>query len=445
MNTPIYDFALKYASSNAVRMHMPGHKGIDSNLGIEHLDITEFDGADNLWHPTGIIKESEANAGRLFGAHTFYSTEGSSLSIRAMLFMVKKWAHINNMEPLILAGRNAHKTFINTSAVLDLKIDWLMPKTFDSYQSCNVTSEDIDAYFEAVDAGAKERPVAVYITSPDYLGNMLDIRKIANSCHKNGALLLVDNAHGAYLKFLNESLHPIDLGADLCCDSAHKTLPSLTGAGYLHVNFKADSFFSENAKSSMELFATSSPSYLIMESLDLTNAYLEGFSEELSKLTKRVSNFKSYLVTLGYTLKGSEPIKITIDAKEYGYTGDKLAQNLIKQDIYVEYHDEDYLVMMFTTNTSDSDFARLTRAFTGIARRERLEKASIDLCKPVQVFEPSKALLLPTKRIPKAEASGQVLGETTVSCPPCVPVYMMGEVIDDTTLLPDYIRVIDKK
>lgn len=249
MNTPIYDFAKEYAISNSIRMHMPGHKGKNSELGIEQLDITEFDGADNLWHPTGIIKESEANASALFGAHTFYSTEGSSLCIRAMLFMIKKWALINKVSPLILAGRNAHKTFINTIAILDLPVDWLMPKEQDSYQSCSITSHDIDVYFENCDKENLPRPVAVYITSPDYLGNMLDIKEIANACHKNGAFLIVDNAHGAYLKFLINSLHPIDMGADICCDSAHKTLPALTGAAYLHLNKNLDLFFIKNTKS----------------------------------------------------------------------------------------------------------------------------------------------------------------------------------------------------
>lgn len=444
MNTPIFDFAKEYASSNSVRMHMPGHKGVDTKLGIEHMDITEFDGADNLWKPEGIIKESEANASRLFGAHTFYSTEGSSLSIRAMMFMVKKWAVMHDRTPFILAGRNAHKSFINAAAILDLKIDWLMPKDSDSFQSCSISGEDIDRYFEECERANQERPIAVYITTPDYLGNMLDVKSIANACHKNGAFLIVDNAHGAYLKFLQKSEHPIDLGADMCADSAHKTLPALTGAGYLHVSLRADNFFVENAKSSMELFATTSPSYLILESLDLTNAYLEGFSDKLRMLTVRVSELKDYLIERGYTLKGTELIKITIDAGEYGYTGDKLAEILARQDIYVEYHDEDYLVMMFTTSTSEADFARLTRAFTGIAKGEKIKKEGARLCKPMQRFTPAKALLLPTIEVAKEAAIGEVLGETAVSCPPCVPVYMMGEVIEDTSLLPDRVKVLKR-
>lgn len=442
MNTPIYDFANKYADSNAVRTHMPGHKGVNTKLGIEHLDITEFDGADNLWHPTGIILESEKNASSLFGAHTFYSTEGSSLSIRAMIFMLKKWAHINNVKPFILAGRNAHKTFINTIAVLDVLVDWMMSHEGDSYQSCSITGQDIESYFEKCDREGLERPIAVYITCPDYLGNMLDIAEISKACHKNGAFLLVDNAHGAYLKFLEKSLHPIDQGADMCCDSAHKTLPALTGAGYLHININTDLFFVENARSSMELFASTSPSYLILESLDLTNAYLEGFHEELAQVTEKVNGFKSSLAELGYSLVGNEPLKITIAAREYGYTGDELADILIRHNIYTEYHDDDYLVMMFSTSTPSSDYARLLKAFAGILKRNPLEAKGVALCKPTVSINPAPALLMPTKLVDKKDAVGKILGETVVSCPPCVPVYMMGEVIEDISLLPEKVKII---
>ena len=115
MNTPIYDFAKKYAESGAVRAHMPGHKGI-GNLGVEALDITEITGADSLYEACGIIRESEENASRLFGAHTFYSTEGASLAIRSMLYLAFKHAKSKGLSPVIFAGRNAHKSFTPTES-----------------------------------------------------------------------------------------------------------------------------------------------------------------------------------------------------------------------------------------------------------------------------------------------------------------------------------------
>ena len=149
MNTPICDFVKDYVSKDPVRLHMPGHKG--SNGGADSwidqavkYDITEIDGADYLSAPCGIIAESEENAGKLFGCHTLYSTEGSSLCIRAMMFLVRKYAKLKGHEPLVLAGRNAHASFVNAAALLDINVEWIMQKESDSYESCSITGEDVE-------------------------------------------------------------------------------------------------------------------------------------------------------------------------------------------------------------------------------------------------------------------------------------------------------------
>lgn len=426
MNTPIFDFAKEYSDSKAIRLHMPGHKGLKTPLGIEDMDITEFDGADNLWAPDGIIKESEANASLLFGATTFYSTEGSSLSIRAMLFLTQKWALLNGRTPLILAGRNVHKTFITAAALLDINVDWIMQKPEDTYQSCTVTPQDISDYI----ASHSSVPAALYITTPDYLGNMLDVKALADKCHSLNMLLIVDNAHGAYLKFLPESLHPMDLGADLCCDSAHKTLPAITGAAYLHVSKYADPYFSINAKAALSLFASTSPSYLIMESLDLCNAYLSACRAGLEALTGKVKKIKDHLLSNSYVLVGSEPVKITIKAKEYGYTGDGLAEILSQSNIFTEYHDEDYLVMMFTESLSDDKLSAIEKALLDIPRKAPLKSITIPLSIPERVLSFREALYSDFEVLPASQCVGRILQEASVSCPPCVPVYMSGERID---------------
>ena len=123
MDTPICDFVRKYSQSEVLRVHMPGHKGTDF-LGIEKYDITEISGADSLYEADGIIRQSEENAGRFFGCNTFYSTEGSSLCIRAMLYLAVK----GKKNPLVAAGRNAHKTFLSAAALLGFDIMWLIPE-----------------------------------------------------------------------------------------------------------------------------------------------------------------------------------------------------------------------------------------------------------------------------------------------------------------------------
>ena len=317
MNTPIVDFVKRYADSNALRMHMPGHKGVEF-LGCEKYDITEISGADVLYSADGIIAESQKNAEKLFNTKaTFYSTEGSSLCIRAMLYLIKAYAVQNEKKPLVAAGRNAHKTFVTAAALLDVNVDWLMDDSTNSLISGVINPNFVDKYLHT----AQEKPIALYVTSPDYLGNIADIKSLSEVCHKHDVLLIVDNAHGAYLKFLPKDIHPISLGADICCDSAHKTLPVLTGGAYLHIAKTAPDFLVDNAKKALDVFASTSPSYLILQSLDMANKYLsENYCADLSFFEKEVKELKCFLAQKGYTLCGDEPLKITLATKGYGYT-----------------------------------------------------------------------------------------------------------------------------
>ena len=147
MKTPICDFVRRYQENHPVRFHMPGHKG-KPYLGPEPWDMTEIAGADELYHPTGIIRESEENASSLFGsARTVYSTEGSSLSIRAMVYLALLSAKTQGRKPVIFAGRNAHKTFLSACALLDADVRWLYPKDGNSLISCAIDGEALEKRF----------------------------------------------------------------------------------------------------------------------------------------------------------------------------------------------------------------------------------------------------------------------------------------------------------
>lgn len=425
--TPICDFVNQYAEKNTLRLHMPGHKG-KSFLGCEIGDITEFDGADSLYEASSIIAKSEQNAGKLFGCHCFYSTEGSSQCIRAMLYLARLYA-LETQKPMrIAAGRNAHKVFLSAAAMLDWEISWLIPENNPSYLSCPVTAKELDAFLQKNPAAA-----AVYVTSPDYLGNLLDIAALSEVAHRHGCLLLVDNAHGAYLKFL--SRHPMDQGADMCCDSAHKTLPALTGAAYLHIACTAPSFLRENAKNALALFGSTSPSYLILQSLDRINAYLTAeYSEKLQNFIAQLDVVRQHLSECGYALCGAEPLKITLDAKAYGYTGDELSEILLQKNIVCEFHDPDFLVMMFTPEHSKQDLEMLTQALLAIPRHSAIDTAPPAFWKPESAISVRAAVLSPAECIPVSACVGRILAYASVGCPPAVPIAVPGEQLDENTL-----------
>lgn len=422
MTTPICDFARRYAESDALRLHMPGHKGAGF-LGVEQWDITEIDGADSLYEAAGIIRESEDNASALFGAPTFYSTEGSSQCIRAMLYLVALHAKKQGKRPLILAGRNAHKTFLSVVALLDVGVKWLLPQEGESYLSCKVSAADVAARLSAMG----EKPTAVYLTSPDYLGNVADVAAIAAVCHRYGVLLVVDNAHGAYLKFLQPSRHPMDLGADMCCDSAHKTFPVLTGGAYLHVRAE----FASQCKNALQLFGSTSPSYLIMESLDGANAYLaNGYREKLAAFAEKVQGLKERLAVLGYTLQGDEPMKVTIAAKGYGYTGEELAAVLEKENIVCEFADRDFVVLMLTPELGENGLQRLENALYAVEKKAAIEELPPVFHACTAVMSVREAMLSPSETVTVEESVGRVLAAASVGCPPAVPIVVCGERID---------------
>ncbi len=417
MNTPICDFVKEYEKKGTLRLHMPGHKGIGE---VEKFDITEIDGADVLYNAKGIIKQSEDNAASLFGtAKTLYSTEGSSLCIRAMLYLAKLWGK----RPLIAAGRNAHKAFISAAALCDFEVDWLCDEN-EGILTCKITADFLENYL------AENKPIAVYVTSPDYLGNISPIEEIAKVCHKYGVLLLVDNAHGAYLNFLDKSAHPIALGADMCCDSAHKTLPVLTGGAYLHISKNTDKMFCEQAENALSLFASTSPSYLILQSLDAANKYLEEYGRKLVSFTKPVLSLKEMLVKMGYTLVGGEVLKITLAPKSYGYTGEELAKYLAKQGIICEFSDPDYTVMMLTPEIGEDALLHLEKVLCSIPKRQEITVTAPQLHKCEKVLSIRKALFSQSEEIPVSLCIGRVLADAAVSCPPAIPIVVCGERID---------------
>ena len=447
MTTPIVDFVRRYAQSGTSRLHMPGHKG-QSLLGFEPWDITEIKGADELYGADGIIAQSEANATRLFDTvHTYYSTEGSSQCIRAMLCLALQAAPAAGQRPVLLAARNAHKALLYAAALLDFDIQWLWPAPQDAGAlcSCPVSAAKLTGALQGL-AQQDKRPFGVYITSPDYLGGVQDIAALTEVCKDFGVPLLVDNAHGAYLRFLPQGgQHPIALGAAMCCDSGHKTLPVVTGGAYLHLGKNAPVQDEAAVRNALALFGSTSPSYLILQSLDKCNQILsEGYSLRLLQCCGHLTRLRRELNEAaakhcpGPLALESEPLKVTLDAAVLGLSGTELAEKLRAAKIECEYADPRYLVLMFTPDNPPQDFERLSAAVLRIAE---------ELAGPVTLPEETagefaelerglhrrctirQAVFAPQEQLPAEQAVGRICAMPTVSCPPAIPIVVSGEQI----------------
>lgn len=458
VTTPIADFVRKYAASGASRLHMPGHKGVPF-LGCEPWDITEIQGADELYAADGIIAESEANAARLFGTQrTYYAAEGSSQCIRAMLYLALSAAPKGGTRPVVLAARNAHKALLYACALLDVDAEWLWPDGQageDGLCRCPVSAPRLRAALSALDAQGR-RPFAVYVTSPDYLGGMQDVPALAGVCREYGVPLLVDNAHGAYLPFLpacGKVGHPIALGAAMCCDSGHKTLPVLTGGAYLHLGPDAPVQDEAAVRGALCLFGSTSPSYLILQSLDLCNRYLaEGYPARLGECVLRLQALKEALDAAAHrsgacgplVRPADEPLKLVLDGTAVGRSGQALAQALRDEAIECEYADGRFVVLMFTPENPERDFVRLRAAVEAVLSAPNTWGES-RRAEPAECVGPAafaalakearprrtirEAVFSRQETVPAEQALGRICALPTVSCPPAIPIAVSGEEI----------------
>lgn len=436
METPIYDFLTEYAKKNPLRMHMPGHKGyVPENIShsndlkdLYSLDITEIHGADSLFEADGIIKKSEENASRLYNsAETVYSCGGSTLCIQAMLCLMK---HENRH---IIAGRTVHKAFLNACILLGLSITWVYPKEENGILSGKYDVLD----FEKALADADGKPCCVYITSPDYMGNMADIRSLSEISHKYDAPLLVDNAHGAHLAFTLDNLHPIALGADLCCDSAHKMLPCITGCAYLHTSNER---YKGRLKSAMNMFGSTSPSYLMLMSLDLCNRFLaENAKENIAEIYKAAINMKKRLSEKYNYIFGSgqDVLHIVIDTAKMGIDGYDLAEKLESLNCYPEYVGNDAVILLLSASQKAEEILNLEKILekcmpiSKIKHIKHAEKNPPSFPKPNAVMDIRSAALSQNEVIKIENAVGRICADVKVPCPPAIPIVISGELIDE--------------
>lgn len=423
MNTPIYDFLKNYDSTAALRCHMPGHHGrstAEELSTLYRLDITEINGADSLFEAEGIILESENNTASLYGSGaTLFSAGGSTACIQSMLGAMR----LENRR--IIAVRNVHRAFLNSCVLLGLDVEWIMPDYTDGILSGAVNAAVVEKLL------AENPQSCLYVTSPDYTGKIADIPSLAAICKKYNAKLLVDNAHGAHLHFFPESMHPIALGADMCCDSAHKMLPALTGGAFLHVR---DKRCKPILKQMMSMFASTSPSYLVMMSLDLCNRYIdEKIRGDIEDNLRYIRDFRQRFSDRIVFAEG-EPFHITIKAAESGFNGDEFADNLRKNGAECEFSHRDTVILLMSPMNTEADYKRLgeivEKSLETTEKRD-IQPLAMPTSLPVRVMSIREAALAESEEIPVENAVGRICAAVKVPCPPAVPIAASGEIIDE--------------
>ena len=408
---PVENALHEYIGKDLSRFHMPGHKGAENFPEYFKFDITEVEGADSLFESSGAIFETEKRFAKIYGSGaSLLSAGGSTLCIQTM------FATALNPGDKIIIARNCHASAVNVMALLDIEPIWINPR-------------DLKGAEKAFEENPEAK--AIYLTSPDYFGVMSDIGAFSDLAKEKGAKLLVDNAHGAHLHFTPIEMHPIALGADMCSDSLHKSLPVLTGGAVLHLK---DGSLREIAKQKMRLFGSTSPSYLIMLSADKCAEYLETKAKaDFAMLNGKVANlrYKAFEHGLAPKVRNVEPARLVLSVKSTEMTGEEFGKKLREYGIEPEYVNDEWAVLMASPFNSEKDFERVAKFIEETfgngfsAFEERLSKM------PEKAMSVRKAVFSESEEIETEKAIGRIAARLDLPCPPCIALAVPGEIIDE--------------
>lgn len=431
---PLYNALAAHQKLNRSSFHTPGHKcsGIIKS-DLLNFDLTELPDTDALFEADGAILDCEKNLAEIFGAkRTLISAGGCSLAIMAMIRLAVQSGG------KIVCGRNIHRSAVNAMALLGIEPIWVLPKN-GGYFTGRIEADGIrKALAENSDI------CGVYITSPTYYGEISDIKAISKVCREYDIPLLVDNAHGSHLKFLSEDIHPLTLGASMTACSVHKTLPVLTGGALLNIN---DTRFVKGAKEAMSLFASTSPSYPIMASIDLCVDYLvNGGADEYRQLEPVIADIKQFTSECGIIQPDGicDPLRIAINTSQLGLSGEAAGEHFRSMSVEPEFTDSENAVFICTPFNSVGDLSRLKNAIFLLNKLEKdfTRNDFHEISLPKKAMSLRDAVLAKSELVLRDEALGRISADTSCPCPPGIPIYMPGEVIENSVGLNYMVKVI---
>lgn len=444
MSAPIYDKLKEYTKSGQYPFHMPGHKGGRAGAfpEISSMDITEIEGFDNLHQPEGIIAEAQGLCAKTFGAEeSFFMVNGSTGGLLAAILSVCG----DGAE--LLVARNCHRSVYSALVLSGAKPIYFMPEQLQNWGVFG--GVDVEKLKDKIQENPKAK--AVVLTSPTYEGFTSDLTAIAKVVHENGMILIVDEAHGAHMKF--HSFFPktaLEANADLVIQSLHKTLPSLTQTAVIHVQGKQVD--RERLRQALAMVQTSSPSYLFLAGMDFCRQWLDSRGDrEFSLYVQRLMAFRKEMQPLHtITLLGKEVCgqaaiqdmdlgKLDFFLGQNSYCGTELGQELLKEyGIQVELWGAGHIIAMTSPGDDDEGFRRLANAMKEIDKRlgqePPKEKVSVGYELPTARLSPRKAFFAKKETILMAKSIGRVCGEFMIPYPPGAPLLVPGEIMTEELL-----------
>ena len=427
ISAPLFEAVRDYAAGQPRRFHMPGHKGrniyqLDALSGIFNLDVTEIAGLDDYHSPHGVIAEAQAQAAALMGAsRARFLVNGSGGGIMAAVMsccgagdkiIIPRNAHRSVWSALVLSGARP----VYAESVINPRFGIAEGVPLSSYQA-------------AIEAHPEARAVlAVHPTVHGFCG---DLRGLSALCREHGMTLIADEAHGAHFRFSKDFPETaLDCGADMAVQSWHKTMGSLTQSSMLLLGAKYADYY--GIDEIISLTTSTSPSYILMSSLDICRAHWQANGESLANNALELSALarRRLKAVCGITvLDNSDPTRLVL-ANDWGVSGYRFAEELSEYKIIPEMAEERTVTLILTAFDTAADIEALLNACEKIAVGREPFCAGItvpDLPLPELILTPRETLGRPREIVPFEKSVGRIAGEQIIPYPPGIPLIYTGE------------------